>query len=160
MRHYIIFFVKCSLLRHLTPFDWKFLQIGTHRAKDLRKNVSKLQNGELTPVPLTLLVIRVVLLLWSYGSHKGFWAQLYIHLLTMNNLAVRTIKTWFTKFVDLGLIMIFKSVKSWFKNVFRTTAEFWNKLYFLTNFFTTYANFFQPKLGLIHICSGISPCFS
>ena len=62
---------------HLTPFDWKFLQIGTLRAKDLRKNLSKLQNGELTPVPLTLLVIRVVLLLWSYGSYKGFWAQLY-----------------------------------------------------------------------------------
>ena len=46
--------------------------IGTLRAKDLRKNLSKLQNGELTPVPLTLLVIKVVLLLWSYGSHKGF----------------------------------------------------------------------------------------
>ena len=60
----------------------------------------------------------------------------------MNNLAVRTIKTWFTKFVDLWYL---KSVKSWFKNVFRTTAEFWNKLYFLANslqicqFFSTLA---------------------
>ena len=67
MPHYIKKFFRCLLLRHLTPFDWKFLQIGTHRAKDLRKIPSKLQNGELTPVPLTLLVIRVVLLLWSYG---------------------------------------------------------------------------------------------
>ena len=67
MPHYIKKFFRCLLLCHLTPFDWKFLQIGTHRAKDLRKIPSKLQNGELTPVPLTLLVIRVVLLLWSYG---------------------------------------------------------------------------------------------
>ena len=57
---------------HLTPFDWKFLQIGTLRGKDLRKNVSILQEGGLTPVPPTLLVIRVVLLHTLYGSYKGF----------------------------------------------------------------------------------------
>ena len=49
-------------LCHLTPFDWKFLRIGTLRAKDLRKNVLILQKGGFTPVPLTLLAIRVVLL--------------------------------------------------------------------------------------------------
>ena len=38
------------------------VQIGTLRAKDLRKNVSILQEGGLTPVPYTLLVIRVVFL--------------------------------------------------------------------------------------------------
>ena len=65
--YYITFFIRRLILRHLTLFDWKFLQIGTLRAKDLRKNLSKLQSGRLNPVPLTLLVIRVVLLLWSYG---------------------------------------------------------------------------------------------
>ena len=49
-------------LCHLTPFDWKFLRIGTLRAKDLRKNVLILLKGGFTPAPLTLLAIRVVLL--------------------------------------------------------------------------------------------------
>ena len=57
-----------------SPFDSIWLEISTNR----HTKRSKLQNGGLTPVPLTLLVIRVVLLLWSYGPHKGFWAQLYI----------------------------------------------------------------------------------
>ena len=49
-------------LRHLAPFDWKFLQIGTQRAKDMRKNVFILQEGGPTPALPTLPVIRVVLL--------------------------------------------------------------------------------------------------
>ena len=73
------------MLCHLTPFDWKFLQIGILRAKDLRKNLSILQQGGLTPVPTTQLVIRVVLLLWSYGVSNPLIPQLYI-LLNMRNL--------------------------------------------------------------------------
>ena len=49
-----------------SPFSsiyWKFLQIGTLRAKDLRKNVSILQNGGSAHFPHTQPVIRVVLLL-------------------------------------------------------------------------------------------------
>ena len=72
------FFIRRLILRHLTLFDWKFLQIGTLRAKDLGKNLSKLQSGRLNPVPLTLLVIRVVLLLWSYGVSNPLIPQLYI----------------------------------------------------------------------------------
>ena len=30
--------VQCFGLRHLAPFDWKVLQIGTLNAKNLRKN--------------------------------------------------------------------------------------------------------------------------
>ena len=40
IEHYMSSFVQRLILRHLTPFDWKFLQIGTLRAKDLRKNYS------------------------------------------------------------------------------------------------------------------------
>ena len=58
---YMIFF-QSFRLRHLAPFDWKFLQIGTQRAKDLRKNVSILQQGGLTTVPPTQPVVRLVLL--------------------------------------------------------------------------------------------------
>ena len=76
----------------MTPFDWKFLQIGTLRAKDLRKNLSKLQKGGLTPVPLTLLVIRVVLLLWSYGSYKGFCIKLYIAQTIRNDKCFQILK--------------------------------------------------------------------
>ena len=49
-------------LRHLAPFDWKFLQIGTLRAKDLRKNEPILQEVGSTHIPLTQPVFRVVLL--------------------------------------------------------------------------------------------------
>ena len=80
MRYYIKFSFQSLIPRHLTLFDWKFLQIGTLRAKDLRKNLSKLQSGRLNPVPLTLLVIRVVLLLWSYGVSNPLIPQLYVYL--------------------------------------------------------------------------------
>ena len=60
--YYIKKFVQGLKLCHLTPFDWKFLRIGTLRAKDLRKNVLTLLKGGFTPAPLTLLGIRVVLL--------------------------------------------------------------------------------------------------
>ena len=43
--------------------DWKCLQIGTLRAKDIRKNVSILQKGGATHFPHTQPAIRVVLLL-------------------------------------------------------------------------------------------------
>ena len=62
-----------------SPFDFIWLEISKNlhtSSQGPKKNLSKLQKGGLTPVPLTLLVIRVVLLLWSYGSYKGFWAQL------------------------------------------------------------------------------------
>ena len=62
MSYYIKKIVRSLRLRHLPPFDWKFLQIGILSAKDLRKNVPILHKGGLTPAPLTLLAIRVVLL--------------------------------------------------------------------------------------------------
>ena len=49
-------------LRHLAPFDWKFLQIGTLRAKDLRRNEPILQEVGSTHIPLIQSVFRVVLL--------------------------------------------------------------------------------------------------
>ena len=56
------FFVLSLRLRYLAPFDWKILQIGTLRAKDLRKNVPVFQGGGSTPAPPTPPIIRVVLL--------------------------------------------------------------------------------------------------
>ena len=58
-------------LRHLAPFDWKFLQIGTQRAKDIRKNVFILQKGGSTHFPHTQPDIRVVLLL-TEAMRKDF----------------------------------------------------------------------------------------
>ena len=55
-------FAQGLKLCHLTPFDWKFLRIGTLRVRDLRKNVSILQKGGLTTVPPTQPVVRLVLL--------------------------------------------------------------------------------------------------
>ena len=78
MRYYIKFSFQSLIPRHLTPFDWKFLQIGILRAKDLRKNLSILKQGGLTPVPTTQLVIRVVLQLWSYGVSNPLIPQLYM----------------------------------------------------------------------------------
>ena len=80
IEHYIIFFVQRLILRQLAPFDWKCLQIGTQRAKDLRKNVFIFLRGEFTLAPWTLLVIRVVLLQWLYelsilSSHKCTWVH-------------------------------------------------------------------------------------
>ena len=49
-------------LRHLAPFDWKFLQIGTLRAKDPRKKYPILQAEGSTHIFLTQPVFRVVLL--------------------------------------------------------------------------------------------------
>ena len=66
IEHYINFFVQRLILRQLAPFDWKCLQIGTQRAKDLTKNVCIFLRGGFTPAPWTLLVIRVVLLQWLY----------------------------------------------------------------------------------------------
>ena len=49
-------------LRHVPPFDWKFLKIGTLRAKDLRKNILVVKKvGFILAKPRTP-VIRVVLL--------------------------------------------------------------------------------------------------
>ena len=47
-----------------------------------------IQKGGLTPVPLTLLVIRVVLLHTLYGLYKGFWALLYA-LLDISKVAMK-----------------------------------------------------------------------
>ena len=44
-------FFQCLLLCHLTPFDWNFLQIGTHRAKDLRKKSIKITKRRIDPCP-------------------------------------------------------------------------------------------------------------
>ena len=63
IRYYIKKNIFRSLgLRHLPPFDWKFLKIGTLSAKDLGKNVSVFQEGEFTYTPPTSPVIMVVLL--------------------------------------------------------------------------------------------------
>ena len=72
------FFIQSLRLRHLPPVDWKFLQIGTLRAKDLRKNVSVFQEGGSTPSPPTLLVIRVGLLHTLYGVSNPLIPQLYV----------------------------------------------------------------------------------
>ena len=66
MLYYIKKFSRCLILRQLSPFDWKCLQIGTQRAKDLTKNVFIFLRGGFTPAPWTLLVIGVVLLQWLY----------------------------------------------------------------------------------------------
>ena len=60
--YYINSFFQSLRRGHLPLFDWKCLQIGTLRAKDLRKHVTIFQKGGSTHVPPTLLVIRVVLL--------------------------------------------------------------------------------------------------
>ena len=75
----MLLYKKILRLRHLLPpFDWKFLQIGTLRAKDPRKNVLILQEGGFTPATLTLLVIRVVLLHTLYGVLNPLISQLYM----------------------------------------------------------------------------------
>ena len=58
-------------LHHLAPFDWKFLQIGTQRAKDTRKIVFILQKGGSTHFPHTQPDIRVVLFL-TEAMRKDF----------------------------------------------------------------------------------------
>ena len=60
--YYIKFSFQSLISRHLTPFDWKCLQIGILRAKDLRKNVFIFRGGGSTPGPSTLPEVRVVLL--------------------------------------------------------------------------------------------------
>ena len=60
-------FVQCLRLCHLASFDWKFLKIGTLRAKDPRKNVSVFKEGGYTLALPTLPVIRVVLLYKTAG---------------------------------------------------------------------------------------------
>ena len=59
------------ILRHLTPFDWKFLRIVILKAKDLsKKKFIQITKGKIDP--LTLLVIRVVLLLFPMDRAKVF----------------------------------------------------------------------------------------
>ena len=60
--YYIIFLIQSLRLRHLPPFDWKFLLIGTLSAKDLGKNVSAFREGGSTHAQPIPPVIRVVLL--------------------------------------------------------------------------------------------------
>ena len=62
----------------MSPFDWKCLQIGTERAKDLRKNVLIFLRGRFTPAPWALLVIRVVLLQWLWTVNP-FFPQVYVY---------------------------------------------------------------------------------
>ena len=50
------------ILCHFAPFNWKFLQIGTQSAKDLRKNGLILEKGPITHFPHKQPFIRVVLL--------------------------------------------------------------------------------------------------
>merc|ERR1712001_442186 len=83
IRYYIKISFQSLIPCHLTPFDWKFLRIGTLRAKDLRKNVHILQKGGFTPAPLTLLAIRVVLLQALYGVSNPLIPQLYVSAKTI-----------------------------------------------------------------------------
>ena len=48
--YYITFFIRRLIPRHLTPFDWKFLKIGTLRAKDLKKSI-QITKGRFDPCP-------------------------------------------------------------------------------------------------------------
>ena len=77
MSYYTKKIVRSLRLRHLPPFDWKFLQIGILSAKD-QKNVPILQKGGFTPASLTLLAIRVVLLHTPYGVLNPLISQLYL----------------------------------------------------------------------------------
>ena len=70
--YYINFFVQSLKHGHLPQFDWKCLQIGTLRAKGIRKNVFILQKGWSTQFPHTQPVIGVVLLL-TEAMRKDFW---------------------------------------------------------------------------------------
>ena len=63
---------RCSILRQLSPFDWKCLQIGTQRAKALRKNEFIFLGGGFTSASWMLLVIRVVLLQWLSMDCQSF----------------------------------------------------------------------------------------
>ena len=49
--YYITFFIRRLILRHLTLFDWKFLQIGTIRAKDLKKKSIQITKWKIEPCP-------------------------------------------------------------------------------------------------------------
>ena len=63
-------------LRHLAPFDWKFLQIGTLRAKDLRRTEPILQEVGSTHIPpLIQSVFRVVLL----QKRANVWTLMSTH---------------------------------------------------------------------------------
>ena len=86
IRYYTKKIFRSLRLRHLPPFDWKFLEIGILRAKDLRKNVPILQKGGFIPASLTLLAIRVVLLHTLYGVSNPLIPQLYIHSLKVDNI--------------------------------------------------------------------------
>ena len=52
----------CQRVCHEALFDWKFFKIGSVRVRDLIKNVPILQAGWPALYPLTLPVLRVVLL--------------------------------------------------------------------------------------------------
>ena len=84
MSYYIKKNFRSLRLRHLPPFDWKFLQIGILRPKDLIKNVLILQKGGFTTAPLTLLAIRVVLLHMLYGELNPLIPQLYLILVLIS----------------------------------------------------------------------------
>ena len=98
----MFYYIKKNLKFETSPFDWKFLQIGILRAKDLRKNVPILQEGGFTPAPSTLLVIRVVLLHTFYGVLNPLIPQLYVYHLTLfldkiTFLCTRVIPKWLFK---------------------------------------------------------------
>ena len=91
---------QCLILRQLSPFDWKCLQIGTQRAKDLRKNGLILQKGASTHIPHKQPVIRVVLLQKrSNALIKTFAIPLYFGeglILNYRNSNLTLIKTKLT----------------------------------------------------------------
>ena len=51
MLYYIKKFSRCLILLQLSPFDWKCLQIGTQRAKDLRKKCIYFSRGRIHSCP-------------------------------------------------------------------------------------------------------------
>ena len=97
----------------MTPFDWKFLQIGTLRAKDLRKNQSKLRKRGFTPAPLTLLAIRVVSL------HKLRFVQ------SFNSPTVCTCILSNDKFSKVSLVSLFflRWLERWFNLIVLITDK-------------------------------------
>ena len=66
---------------HEALFDWKFFKSGSVRVRDLIKNVPILQAGWPALDPLTLPVLRVVLL-QSEAFAKRLKQAVYVHLIS------------------------------------------------------------------------------
>ena len=114
-------------LRHLPSFDWKFLQIGILRAKDLGKNVPILQERRFTPAPWTLLVIRAVLLQSLYGVCNPVSHQLYFLWVSrgFNSPLKVSMNQWQKReFLKEGFLLRVRSPNRWKSKLSYRTKKF------------------------------------